>query len=124
MRPSVVIDMRPPKKPTNNRTNGNLLIFELRNVCGYSQPNWTTYMWHMRALIKDKARGSIDPENFDWQMNDEQDENVYTFGYVNHNVQLKPFKLGGGRAASVLLWPDVTRYFADCIKRLSPGIIP
>jgi hypothetical protein len=112
---AIVLEMTPRRDTT--------LLCELRNVCGYSVPTWTCLMLHLRVPLKDVERTRVNVDDFTWRQVP-ADENVFTFLYANHeNADLKDWKLGGGRAGAVLLWPPVLQHFTGCIGHQAPGIL-
>lgn len=118
-----VIDL---KSNTVDHQNA-LSLYELRDVWGFSADGWTVAMLRLRGICVDGQPQLPDVNDFTVTTLP-QNENIYTFLYINGTVQ-------GGQIAgqwtapprrstnSALLWPHALKYFIDKAKQASPDAL-
>lgn len=118
---TLVIDLKPKQK------KDNLSLYEVLDVWGYSDAGWTPIMLRLSGLFVD-----VDPTKFnrnDFSVKDEaRQEPIYEFLYLAGSVaDGKLVKKWAPPPASptnaALLWPDTLKYFVDCIRHCTPGLI-
>lgn len=118
---TVVIDLKPKQTATN------LSLYELLDVWGYSSSGWTPILLHMSGLYVDADPKTCNRNNFTVQ-NDAREEPIYEVLYVKGSVS--DGRLSGGwncppasPTNGALLWPEVLRYFVECIRNRSPNLL-
>ena len=116
---TLIIDLKP-----NNRY---LSLYEVLNVWGYSASGWTPILLHLRSLFIDENRGLYNDKDF-IRTPEEVDEPIFSMLYLNGTIkggQLegKWTTPGPGATNSVLLWPDVFKYFWQQAKNIIDGVV-
>ena len=104
-RHSVIIDLKPT-------VHGNLSLFELTDVWGYSYAEWTPLALRMERLFIDRT--VPDPDRTKQRFSDEGcgREPVYEFLYLQGGLRGGTWRWGPvGSVNGVLLWPDALAYF-------------
>lgn len=117
---TLVIDLKPKQRKTN------LSLYEVLDVWGYSDNEWTPILVHLSGLFVDVDPKAIDRNDF--FIDDEKREGpIYEFLYLGGSVS--DGKLTGKWAAppasptnAALLWPESIRYFVDCIRQRTPEV--
>jgi hypothetical protein len=110
----IVVDLKP-------YATGNLSLYELVNVFGYSFSGWTPMMLHLKTIFVDEEGHSDQKKAF--EISEDRQENVFTFAHVMDGW-IKNGELIGiwtpprpSSTNSALLWDDVFEYFIQC-KRI------
>ncbi len=118
---TLVIDL----KPKQNKTN--ISLYEVMDVWGYSEDEWTPVMLRLTGLFTDADPAMVNRQSF-IRTNEEMDGPIYEFMYVDGtvidgNIQGKwnPPPMSPTNAA--LLWPDTLNYFVQCIRETTPDVI-
>jgi len=118
---TLVIDL----KPKQNKQN--LSLYEMLDVWGYSDQGWTPIMLRLSGLFVDVDPRGIDRHDF-LVKNNRRHEPVYDFlylaGTVAHGKLIKNWSPPPASPTNAaLLFPDTLRYFVECIRRCTPGLI-
>ncbi|MFW6164245.1 MAG: hypothetical protein ACODAJ_15865 [Planctomycetota bacterium] len=98
-------------------TEGNLSLYELTDVFGYSYQQWTPLCLRMEALVVDQT--VPDPERFKRRFRRRGGRRpvVHQFLYLQGGLAGGTWKWGPvGSVNGVLLWPDALSFF---LERLS-----
>ena len=116
---AIVIDLKP-------YATGNLSLYELVNVFGYSSSGWTPMMLHLKTIFVDEEGHSDQKESF--EITEDMQENVFTFAHVMDGW-IKNGELIGkwtpprpSSTNSALLWDDVFEYFIQCKRMISSNV--
>jgi len=118
---TLIIDLKPKQKKTN------LSLYEALDVWGYSDAKWTPIMLRLSGLFVD-----VDPKKVnrhDFSIEDRKREGpIYEFLYLDGTVEKGKLKYSwapppASPTNAALLWPDTLKYFVDCIKQCTPGLI-
>ncbi|MBM4040066.1 MAG: hypothetical protein FJ290_16295 [Planctomycetes bacterium] len=110
----IVVDLKP-------RVKGNVSLFELTDVWGYSYAEWTPLALRMESLWTDIA--ASDPDRYKQRFNDQgsRRERVHQFLYLQGGVGGGGWGWGPvGSVNGVLLWPDAMEYFLSRIRPSGP----
>jgi hypothetical protein len=118
---TLVIDLKPKQKEKK------LSLYELLDVWGYSAHEWTPIMLRLSGLFVDADPRDINRSDF--LIEDQEREGpIYEFLYLDGSVA--EGKLTGRWTAppvsptnAALLWPKTLKYFVDCIKQCTPGLV-
>ena len=116
---TIVIDLKPKERAKY------LSFFELLDVWGVSKDEWTPMLLRLRCLLDEKV-GKRNWKEFSLMDSDSNDF-VYEFLYLRGSV--KDGKTSGkwthtfSTVSGALLWPDTLKYFTDCIRKTTPGVI-
>ncbi len=124
---SFIIDLKPEQE-------GNVSLYEIEKIWGYSNCGWTPTLLHLKAVLVDESSSEYDKTNF--SLTHEQFESrrdIYTFLYLRgtiSNGQLSGTWLPPGPSPtnSVLLWPEAMDYFAEEMgylrarRPMNPGV--
>ena len=104
-----IIDLKPNSNPRS------LSLYEICDVWGISDSDWTPIMLRLRALFVDTDPADIDETDFT-RADLDVDEPIFSFLYLNGSVAAG--KLTGRRTAprasptnSALLWPETFVHF-------------
>lgn len=107
-------------KPNNIETN--MSIYEIVNVWGYSEHDWTPIMLHLRGLIVDETSQKFNEERFSVKTSN-IDDPIFSMLYLNGTV--KNGEIVGKWTAprpsptnSCLLWPETFQYFIEARKSI------
>jgi hypothetical protein len=118
---ALVIDLKP------KQSKSNLSLYELLDVWGYSEYDWTPILLRLAGLFIDKDPRGINRNDF-YLYDQEIDSPIYEILYLEGTV--KEGKLNGRWTAppasptnAALLWPETLRYFLACIQTCTPEII-
>ncbi|MDY6960262.1 MAG: hypothetical protein SVK08_14015 [Halobacteriota archaeon] len=98
-------------KPKNKE--GNLSLYEVKNVWGFSSCNWTPIMLHLTGLFVDKDPASVDEDLF---FKVEEPMPIFSLMYVHGTVRQGEIEgrwtsTGPSTRNGVLLWPEAFHYF-------------
>jgi hypothetical protein len=106
---TIIIDMKPNVK-------GNVSLYRLKRVWGYSQRDWTPIAVQLMPLHVDKI--VADPEQFKAGFNGPcKNELVHEFLYLQGGTQEGTWAWGRvGSVNGALLWPKVFNEFAKTIQ--------
>ena len=118
---TLVIDLKPKQQKTN------LSLYELLDVWGYSDSGWSPILLHLRGLFVDADPATIDRNNFS-VVDGDREQPIYEVLYLDGSVSKgKLIARWNAPPASptnaALLWPDTLRYFIDCIRNRTPGVL-
>lgn len=107
-------------KPNNRDRQGDLSLYELRDVWGLSANGWTPFLLRMRPLCVDGQPPLADMRSFEIASSNGNDF-VHTF--LHFAGTIRAGKLEGKWTAprssstnSVLLWPEALEYFVECVN--------
>ena len=116
---TLIIDLKPKNK--------YLSLYEVLNVWGYSASGWTPVLLHLSGLFIDQDRGHYDKKDFirtPEEVNDPIFSMMYLQGTINDGqLEGKWTTPGPGATNSVLLWPDVFKYFWQQAKNIIDGVV-
>ena len=114
---TLIIDLKP---------GINLSLYEIVEVWGYSDPEWTPIMMHLRGLIVDRPLGELDRDAF---VRPRCEITAPTFSLMYLNGGIAQGELTGkwvppGRSStnSVLLSAEMFKYFADKANEVLTGL--
>jgi hypothetical protein len=118
---TLVIDL----KPKQNKTN--LSLYEVLDVWGYSDNEWTPILVHLSGLFVDVDPKAIDRNDFLIE-DKKREEPIYEFLYLvggvsNGKLAGKWITPPASPTNAALLWPQTLKYFVDCIRQRTPGIL-
>jgi hypothetical protein len=118
---SLVIDLKPKQKKTN------LSLYEVLDVWGYSDSEWTPILLHLSGLFVDVSPKVIDRNDF-LIKDEEREEPIYEFLYLvgsvsNGKLTGKWITPPASPTNAALLWPQTLKYFIDCIRQRTPQIL-
>ena len=102
-------------------------LYEILDVWGFSYSGWTPIMLRLSGLVEDDLSYNKADYNEFTIKDDERDEPIYEFMYLNGGV--KKGELKGtwnwpprSSTNTPLLWPDSLSYFIQCIREYTPDI--
>mgnify|MGYP005646407561 CR=1 FL=1 len=101
---------------------GNLSLYELTDVMGYSYGEWTPLCLRMEALVVDQTLP--DPERFKmkFRCNVPRRRRVHQFLYLQGGVDGGSWKWGPvGSVNGVLLFPDALAFFMEMLTSGEDG---
>lgn len=114
-------------KPKNKNQSRALSLYELRDVWGISDNEWTRLMLRLRGLVVDNEPPIGDPTNFEITYLPHH-ESILTFLYVDGAIV--DGALSGrwsfsrpSPTNSLLLWPDDLRKFLGIIREVAPQFL-
>jgi hypothetical protein len=118
---TLVIDLK-PKQHENN-----LSLYEVLDVWGFSDAGWTPIMLRLSGLFVDVDPKAVDRNDFSVQ-DENRDEPIYEFLYLAGTVADGKLKKNwapppASPTNGALLWPETLKYFVDCIRQCTPGLI-
>lgn len=108
--PALIINLKPNSK-------SNISIYEIINVFGVSQHEWTPIMLHLHGILMDKDKNyeKINPKDFTFESGN-INKDIFSFLYVNGGI--KNGTINGRWTAprssptnSVLLWSKTLEHF-------------
>ena len=70
---AILIDLKP-------NTEGNISLYEIKNIFGHCASGWTPMMFHLKAIFVDEEGEWEDKESFIIDTNEPDD--IYTFHHV------------------------------------------
>ena len=118
---TLIIDL----KPKQNKTN--ISLYEVLDVWGWSQDNWTPILLRLNGLFTDDRPETINREDF-VRADADISGPIYEFLYLTGSV--KNCKLHGPWAPpnasptnGALLWPETLNYFFQCIRERTPEVL-
>jgi len=118
---TLVIDLKPKQRKTN------LSLYEIKDVWGHSEADWTPILLHLRGLFVDADPGSFDRREFeigDHERNDPIYEFLYLLGSVSEGkLTGKWIPPPASPTNGALLWPCALKYFVDCIRKRTPRVL-
>jgi len=114
-------------KPNNKDPRRTLSLYELRDVWGISDNEWTRLMLRLRGLVVDNQPPISDPDDFQLDY-EPYHESIFTFLYVDGSVDHGAIT---GRwlpsrpspTNSLLLWPDDFRQFTRIVRQVVPYVL-
>ncbi len=119
---SLIIDVKP-----YNRKEDFIFLCELTDVFGYSDSGWTPILLRLKGLFVDEPAGKIDKNSFKYPI---ENEPPLIFTMLHLSGSVKQGKLvetwnypGPSPTNSVLLWPEVFRYFIKSINKNDPNFL-
>ena len=108
---AVLIDLKP-------KAEGNVSLYQIKDIWGYSDPEWTPIALRLDALFIDEEID--DPDGFKqrFTLPVRQPGNVYEFLYLQGGTEGGTWNWGMvGSVNAPLLWPDTLRYFVSEINK-------
>ena len=108
---AVVVDLKPAVR-------GNVSLFELTDVWGYSYAEWTPLALRMESLWTDIA--ASDPDRYKQRFSDQGSRRgrVHQFLYLQGGLKGGTWNWGPvGSVNGVLLWPEALEYFLSRILK-------
>lgn len=112
---ALIIDLKP-------KDSSSVSLYEVAEAWGYSDSGWTPIMLHLRGLLIEHDRASVDDKDFGRKVTD-IDDPIFSMMYLRGSV--KGGKLSGtwttprpSATNSVLLWPDSFRYFMSEAEKI------
>jgi hypothetical protein len=117
---TLVIDLKPKQREKN------VALYELLDVWGYSADEWTPIMLRLSGLFVDVDPAGIDRGNFliaDEKRFDSIYEYLYLDGTVSNGTLVGKWTAPPASPTNgALLFPDATKYFIQCIRKLNPEL--
>ena len=107
---SIVIDLKP-------HVAGNVSLFRLRDIWGFSFEQWTPLALRLQALFVDQA--AVNPAVFKNSFSETgtRPQHVGEFLYVQGGVTKGTWNWGMvGRVNGAILWPDAFRFLAGSLQ--------
>ncbi len=116
----LVIDLKP-------NSNSELALFELLDVWGHSESEWTPAMFRLRGLIVEGQKSELKEGRFT-PHDEDLHKTIYSFVYFAGTI--KQGSIEGTWTAprasptnSALLWPETLRYFVRSIRTVTPEVL-
>ena len=119
---ALIINFKP------NSAGGNLSLYELVKVWGYSDNGWTPILLYFRGLLVDKTIKEWNENKFTRDLSEvKEDDPIFSFTYRNGTIcngELcgKWTSSGPSSANSVLLWPKAYQYFIKEAAQVSTAL--
>jgi hypothetical protein len=119
---TLLIDLKPKQIKTN------LSLYEVMDVCGYSENDWSPVLLRLNGLFVDEEDPSSVDRNDFVRKDNEISGPIYEFLYVAGSVgdgkikgtwRLPPSSPTNG----ALLWPEPLNYFIKCIQARTPSVL-
>lgn len=109
---AILIDLKPNAK-------GNVSIYQLKDIWGFSYSEWTPIALHLETLFVDEEIENPDSFKNTFEAPNLKDrENVYEFLYLRGGTKGGTWNWGMvGRVNGALLWPDALKYFIDELRK-------
>lgn len=111
---AIVIDLKP-------RQVGNVSLFRVRNIWGYSHVEWTPIALHLETLFADKQVENATAFKLHFSDADAEVYQVAEFLYLQGGVKGGKWTWGMvGRVNGALLWPDAFHYLTGELGKAIP----
>ena len=108
----IIIDLKP-------KTKGNVSLFILNDIWGFSSSGWTPILLKLESLFVDRQMENADDFKNTFSDENVKKEIVHEFLYLNGDGSGGKWTFGMvGFVNGALLWPDTLEFFMNQLKKL------